>query len=127
MSKAINPTIFASFMRSCRLPEPIPEFKFHPNRRWRFDFAWPDHYLALEVEGGIWVQGRHNRGSGFLKDMEKYNEATCHGWRIIRTTPQALLTYQTAETVRRAIYRVRTSSYSLEDGLSAFRGVSISP
>jgi len=62
----------------------VREYRFHPSRRWRFDFAWPDHMLAVEVEGGVWVQGRHNRGAGFLADMEKYNEAAIRGWRVLR-------------------------------------------
>lgn len=70
------------------IPEPHPEFKFHPTRKWRFDLAWPDHKIALEIEGGIWTGGRHSRGGiGFLKDMEKYNEAGKLGWRIFRCTP----------------------------------------
>jgi hypothetical protein len=38
----------------------------------------------IEIEGGIWLQGRHNRATGFIADMEKYNEATLSGWRIFR-------------------------------------------
>lgn len=33
-------------------PEFVREHRFHPTRRWRFDFAWPDEKVALEVEGG---------------------------------------------------------------------------
>tara|TARA_R110000824_G_scaffold43665_1_gene127440 strand:- start:923 stop:1135 length:213 start_codon:yes stop_codon:yes gene_type:complete len=40
--------------------------------------------VAVEIEGAIWVQGRHTRGSGFVKDMEKYNEATFYGWKVLR-------------------------------------------
>lgn len=80
------------------LPEPQREFKFHPTRKWRFDFAWPANAtnpprkesIAVEIEGAVWVLGRHTRGSGFVKDMEKYNEAAKHGWRVFRFTPQEL-------------------------------------
>ena len=67
---------------------PVYEYRFHPVRKWRFDFSFPDKKLAVEFEGGIWgaSAGRHNRGSGFLKDCEKYNEAAILGWRIIRIT-----------------------------------------
>ena len=44
------------------LPAPVPEFRFHPERKWRFDFAWPEHKIAVEQEGGVWIQGRHTRG-----------------------------------------------------------------
>lgn len=50
--------------------------------------AWPDRKLAVEVEGGLWIQGRHSRGKGVEGDMEKYNEATMLGWRIIRVSPE---------------------------------------
>ena len=34
------------------------EWKFHPVRRWRFDYAFPDFRVALEVEGGVFTGGR---------------------------------------------------------------------
>jgi very-short-patch-repair endonuclease len=66
--------------------ECVPEYKFHPKRRWRIDFAFPEIKLAVEIEGGVWQNGRHNRGSGFIKDMEKYNNLTLQGWRLLRFT-----------------------------------------
>jgi hypothetical protein len=72
------------------IPIPIPEFRFHPTRRWRFDYAWPDLMIALEQEGGAWVKGRHTRGSGFVKDCEKYGEAFALGWTVVRATPQMI-------------------------------------
>jgi hypothetical protein len=60
------------------------QYRFHPKRKWTFDFAWPDKMVALEVEGAIWVRGRHTSGTGFTNDCEKYNTATIMGWRVIR-------------------------------------------
>ena len=71
-------------MKAIGLPEPEREYKFHPVRKWRFDFAWPELKVAAEVEGGVYVKGRHNRGSGFVKDCEKYAEALLLGWKVIR-------------------------------------------
>jgi very-short-patch-repair endonuclease len=60
------------------------EFRFHSTRRWRFDFAIPDRCIAIEIEGGVWAGGRHTRGSGFIADIEKYNEAARLGWYVFR-------------------------------------------
>jgi very-short-patch-repair endonuclease len=79
------------------------EFKFHPKRRWRIDYACPELKLAIEVEGGAWINGRHTRGSGFLKDMEKYNELAAADWILIRTTPENLLSDETITFVVRCI------------------------
>ena len=64
------------------------EHRFHPKRRWRIDFAFPDKMLACEIEGGVWGNGRHLRPTGYLKDMEKYNELSKLGWKLLRFTPQ---------------------------------------
>jgi very-short-patch-repair endonuclease len=74
-------------LRAAGLPEPFREYRFAPPRRWRFDFAWPAAMLAVEVEGGAWIYGRHVRGRGFEADCEKYNAATLLGWRVLRFTP----------------------------------------
>jgi very-short-patch-repair endonuclease len=74
----------AAHIRYAGLPAPEREFRFHDVRKWRFDFAWPVQKLAVECEGAIWTNGRHTRGSGFIKDMDKYNAATLDGWRVLR-------------------------------------------
>lgn len=68
------------------ISQPETEYRFHDTRRWRFDFAWPDYLLAVEVEGGQWINGRHQRGKGFEDDCEKYNEAALDGWMVLRFT-----------------------------------------
>jgi len=70
--------------------QPIPEYRFHPPRRWRFDAAWPERLLAVEIEGGAWASGRHVRGTGYEGDCEKYNQAACDGWIVLRYTPQMI-------------------------------------
>ena len=76
--------------RQARIAEPVPEFRFHPSRKWRFDYAFPLHMLAVEIEGGLWTNGRHSRGQGAIADLEKYSEAAILGWRILYATPQEL-------------------------------------
>ena len=79
---------FDTQCKAVGLPVPVAELKFHPLRRWRFDWAFTEAKLAVEVEGGVWTGGRHTRGVGFLKDCEKYAEALIHGWRVLRVTPK---------------------------------------
>lgn len=76
--------------RKHRLPIPAAEYRFAPPRRWRFDWAWPEARLALEIDGGLWSRGRHARASGIVKEHEKFNTAAAKGWRVFRTTPQGL-------------------------------------
>lgn len=66
------------------IPPHPKEYRFHPKRRWRFDVAWPEHKVAVELEGGVWTRGRHTRGKGYMKDLEKYNAAVSMGWRLLR-------------------------------------------
>jgi very-short-patch-repair endonuclease len=75
-------------LRAAKLPAHEREFRFHPERRWRFDFAFPLQKVALEVEGGLYIRGRHNRGAGYEADLEKYAEALCLGWRVLRVSPK---------------------------------------
>lgn len=62
------------------------EYKFHPKRRWSFDWAAVDVKVAIEIEGGTWTSGRHTRGTGYAKDCEKYNNAQFLGWVVFRFT-----------------------------------------
>lgn len=71
------------------------EFVFHPQRKWRLDFAIPVNKIGIEVHGGIYrvskrnpERGRHTRGKGFTEDREKMNEAAILGWRVIEVTPE---------------------------------------
>lgn len=81
----------------------MKEMRFHPKRMWRFDYAIPEHRIAIEVEGGVWTGGRHTRPKGFLGDIEKYNTATVMGWRLLRTTPEELVSKKTVDMIKTII------------------------
>lgn len=86
---------FDQAWRLCRpvgMPDPVPEHRFAPPRRWRFDRAWPSEMVAVELEGGVWTAGRHTRGAGFLGDLEKLNAAVVLGWRVLRYAADDLRT-----------------------------------
>lgn len=91
---------FTLLVRSQLGLECVREFRFHPERKWRFDYAVPERKVALEVEGGVWTGGRHTSSKGFLNDMEKYNTATMMGWKVVRTTPKDLYTAATLNLMR---------------------------
>lgn len=117
--------IVLAYFKEMGLPVPELEFKFHPTRKWRFDFAWPDarsysncfieeqdgpvaEYLtckplAMEVQGGIFVAGRHSRGAALLKEWEKLNAAAEMGYRIIYCQPADLCTQATVDLIKRCL------------------------
>ena len=73
-------------MIRARFPDVVTEYRFHPTRKWRFDYALPDTKIAFEFEGGVFIQGRHSRGTGLSEDAVKYNTAQLMGWRVFRFT-----------------------------------------
>lgn len=89
------------------------EWRFHGQRKWRFDFALlpssparaSSHKIGIEIEGGVWFKGggAHNRGRGFVDDMEKYNHATLLGWRVLRFTPEQVLKGEAIAFIQRVL------------------------
>lgn len=90
-------------VKALGLPEPILEYKFHPERFWRFDLVWVGVKVALEVEGGQWIGGRHVSGTGFDADVEKYAEALVLSWRVLRVTPKQVESGQAATWLERLL------------------------
>lgn len=98
-----NSKIVLAYFKEVGLPKPLVEYKFHPERKWQFDFAWKDLYVALEVQGGIFIKGRHNQGAAMLKEWEKLNVAACLGWKILYCQPEDLCLLSTAFMIKRAL------------------------
>ena len=81
-------TDLSNFSLMFGYPVPKVEYKFHPDRRWRFDWGWPDLKIAVECQGGLFIRGAHARGAYIVKSQEKYNYAALMGWRIFYFQPK---------------------------------------
>lgn len=77
---------------ACQLPVPDREYLFHPTRKWRVDFAWPQFMVLVEIEGLTREGGRHQRLQGFEADAVKYGEAQRLGFTVVRLTPTQVRT-----------------------------------
>jgi very-short-patch-repair endonuclease len=55
------------------------QYPFHPTRQFRFDFAFPERKIAIEIQG--YGMG-HASYVSMAKDYERHNEATQLGWSI---------------------------------------------
>jgi len=97
--------------RAAGIPSPELEVEFHPDRKWRFDAAWWDRKVALEVQGGLFAGkpcpycgrrpgGRHNDPVGMLKEYEKLNAAAALGWRVLYVVPDQLTMTETIDLLR---------------------------
>ena len=100
------------------LPAVVTQFKFHPERQWRFDFAFgvyphamPESTpmppsIAIEVQGGNFMKsgaGAHGRGAALRKEYEKWRAAAELGWRILPVLPEELLTPRFTAQLKRIL------------------------
>ena len=98
--------IFEAIIKQTLKRPVVKEFKFHPKRKWLFDFAVPELMIAIEIEGAIFAKARlgHSSGKGIKQDMEKYNMAQLMGWKVLRYMPeQAGECVRDLETVKRGM------------------------
>lgn len=65
------------------------EYRFHPTRRWRFDYAFPDYKVAVEFDG-LFGGKAHTSVRMVAKDSEKMNQAALLGWIVVRVNSQSL-------------------------------------
>ena len=82
------------------VPPPVREFQFHPTRKWRFDFAWPQIRLAVEIEGLTADGGRHQRIGGFSADLAKYHAAWMLNWRVYRCSASMVSSGEAIAAIR---------------------------
>jgi len=94
----------------------VAEFYFHPDRNFRADFAWPQHRILLEIDGGIYGRGKpcptcgrkavgaHTSIQRLKSDHVKLNEAAILGWIVLRQTPEQLENGEAGALVARAIH-----------------------
>ena len=92
---------FVALWRAAGGPPLETEVKFHPTRKWRADFAHADSRTLIEIEGGVFSGGRHTRGTGYVKDCEKYLAAWLLNYSVIRLTAPQLTPATVAEIARK--------------------------
>lgn len=96
--------VLAHQIKLAGLPEPLRELRNAvPDRRYRFDFGWPDHHLLLEVQGGAWIRSGHTSGSGINRDTEKANLAMLEGWRVMCVTSNQIHDGRALQWIKRAL------------------------
>jgi len=81
---------------------------------WRLDFALIDYKLAIEVEGGAWINGRHTRGKGFSEDLIKYDAAMRLGWNLYRCDPNMIKTGKALHSIQTIINANKTDCLKLK-------------
>lgn len=78
------------------------EYRFDRERAWRFDYAIPAVMIAVEYEGGIFMQkSGHTSAAGVNRDIEKYTRAQLLGWKVVRVTAS---NYKTALQTLNQLY-----------------------
>lgn len=66
------------------------EYKFLPDRKFRFDFASVESKVGIEINGGNWASGRHTHPKALQAEYEKLNLATLNGWRVFVLSPEMI-------------------------------------
>lgn len=94
---------FEALLRTFGVLAPEREHVFYPGRKWRADYCWPQHKLAVEIDGGVFMRGgggRHNHPGGFKKDQEKRNAYAMLGYRVMTFRPEEARNGKAAQLVR---------------------------
>jgi hypothetical protein len=95
-------------IRAVGLPEPEREYMFAleaMGRRWRFDFAYPEQMVGIEVQGGIWSRGAHARGTGLERDYEKLNSAQLLGWTVFQFSRKTIESGKAVNIIEKVLGR----------------------
>ena len=102
--------------------EPQREYMFHPTRKWRLDFAFPDRKIAVEYEGMAFKveKSRHTTISGFSNDCEKYNELAIAGWTLVRVNAKLIDSGIAATQIARAFMEKAAGILMIGDAQEGF-------
>jgi very-short-patch-repair endonuclease len=99
MSRSPGADLFALHLRAYAdaIPEAEREHEFVPGRAFAFDFAWPAHKLAVEVDGGV-----HRIRGRWQADLEKFRCATILGWQVLHFSPDEVRQGMAIDVIRAA-------------------------
>lgn len=103
MSKSALELLMLAQIRDAHLPEPEREYRATEGRRWRWDLAFVDQRLLIDIQGGQRQYGRHNRPAGYQNDCDKANRATLAGWRCLHFTGEQVNDGTAIQVLREAL------------------------
>lgn len=101
-AREMRERLFSEVCVAHHLPVPVPEYQFAPPRKWRFDWLF-EGWVALEIQGGNWVGGRHVSAAALRDEYEKVNEAQLRGFLVLFCTPADIDSGAAFALVRRAL------------------------
>lgn len=85
-----------------RIPLPVCEYRAIPKRRFRYDMAWPESRLLVEIQGGLHMaRGGHNTAKGIKRDTEKLNLATLNSWSLFQFTADDIRDFTAIKYIKR--------------------------
>lgn len=75
---------FLKVLRTAGLDEPEKQLPVasDTSSRWRLDFAYPQHKVLIEVDGGRWHSGKQQAS----RDRRRDNVMNIRGWTVLRFT-----------------------------------------
>lgn len=94
----------------CGIPAPVLEFCFHPKRKWRWDFCWPERMVAVEYQGGIYGQKKtgHQTVGGMERDCLKFSEGAALGYRVLPINARMVVDGTALDLIEKALaYRAQ--------------------
>jgi hypothetical protein len=105
------------FEYQCRqygLPPPERQLRFAKaelGRQWRFDFAWREYWLAVEIQGVVVrringqlvTMGDHANVQGLRDQHDKHNAAILLGWSVLQFMPADIRPRRAIEATMRVL------------------------
>jgi very-short-patch-repair endonuclease len=102
-AESVPEAVLLNRLARLHLPVPRTQGQIIQGRKYRFDATWPEFKVAVEVQGGQWTRGRHNRAAGYESDAEKSALAQIEGWIVLAVTPSMINKGLADFLIRRAL------------------------
>jgi hypothetical protein len=106
--------LFAAQCRAFKLPAVEQQVRFAAKamgRNWRFDFAFREYMLAVEIQGvvvrriggKVYTMGGHADVKGMRNDHLKHNAAILLGWSVLQFMQDEVKPKRAIETTMRVL------------------------
>lgn len=112
--KSAPEELFDFQCRQFQLPQVERQLTFAKaamGRMWRFDFAWRDYMVAVEIQGvvvrriggKVYTMGGHADVKGMRNDHAKHNAAILLGWSVLQFMQDDIKPKRAIETTMRLL------------------------